>query len=191
MSENVVKVSNKSASRVVYKIPEMNIRREFYPHEAAREVDVKELELLSQQPGGRNLIYHYLMIHDEKVLKHLINGNPAIEYWLTEDKIPTWMNTCSLEEFQDALDFAPEGTKDLIKDYAFKMPLNDYSKRQALLDQLGFDVTTALKKAEEIANEKDPDAQPAASAVVTSTVTAKATPTVRRSTSTTIVKSVE
>lgn len=152
---DTVKVSNKSASRVVYKVPELNARRTFYPHEAARDIDIKELELLSQQPGGRNLIFNYLMVHDEKVLKHLLNGNPPIEYWLTEDKIESWMTSCSLAEFQDALDFAPEGTKDLIKDYAFKMPLNDYSKRQALKEQLGYDVTQAIENAKAIAAETD------------------------------------
>ena len=69
----------------------------------------------------------------------------APEYWLTEDNIPTWMNTCSLDEFKDGLDFAPEGVKELIKDHAINMPLNDMSKRDAIKTMLGFDVTKAIE----------------------------------------------
>jgi hypothetical protein len=83
------------------------------------------------------------------VLRYLINGEEAPEYWLTESNIPSWMETCSLDEFKDALDFAPEGTKDLIKQYAVSLPLNDYSKRQAIKEQLGFDVSTAIENSGE------------------------------------------
>lgn len=180
---NTTKVGNRSASRVVYKVPELNVRRTFYPHEPLRDIDIAELELFSQQPGGRMMIKNYLYIPDEKVLKHLLNTNVPIEYWLTEDKLPGWMTSCSLEEFQDALDFAPEGIKDLIKEYAFKLPLNDYSKRQALKDQLGYDVTQALENAKAIAAEGSgtSDSGSASTVKVTST---------RRSSTTSIVKPV-
>jgi hypothetical protein len=50
----------------------------------------------------------------------------------------------SLDAFLDALDFAPQGVIDLIKDYAVSMPMNDVEKRQALLKKTGFDVDKAL-----------------------------------------------
>jgi hypothetical protein len=138
-------ITNKSSGRVVYNIKEDGIRRVYYPHETKKNITVNELNKLVQQPGGRELLYHYLYVDDKEVLRYLINGVEAPEYWLTEDNIPNWMNTCSLDEFKDALDFAPEGTKDLIKQYAISLPLNDYSKRQAIKDQLGFDVTAAIE----------------------------------------------
>ena len=138
------KVINKSAGRVVYTLKEDNIRREFYPHQS-KEISVSELEKLVQKPGGLPLLYNYLLIDDPEVINYLINGEVAPEYWITEEKLPDWMKNCSLDEFKDALDFAPEGTKDLIKKYAVSLPLNDYSKRQAVKDQLGFDVTVAIE----------------------------------------------
>jgi hypothetical protein len=45
----------------------------------------------------------------------------------------------------DALDFAPEGVIALIKDEAVKTNLNDMSKREAILDKTGFDVTKAIE----------------------------------------------
>ena len=137
-------VSNKSAGFVIYNIKEDGIRREFYPNET-KEIAVKELQKLAQQPGGRTLLYDYLLINDAEIARYLITGEIALEYWIKPNEIPHWMETCSLPEFQDALDFAPEGTKDLIKKHAVSMPLNDYSKRQAIKDQLGFDVTTAIE----------------------------------------------
>lgn len=145
-------VSNKSAGIVVYNIPDLRVRREFYPHET-KKISSTELMSLSQMPGGRELIYDYLYISDEELLHNLINGEIAPEYYLTEDQIPTWMDNCSLDEFKDALDFAPDGAKDLIKKYAVTKPLNDFSKREAIKEQLGFDVTKAVENSKADAEE--------------------------------------
>lgn len=138
-------VYNKSAGHVVYKLPELGLRRQFYPREAKKDISVNELEKLAQTPGGRKLILNYLMVDDKEILEYLINGRVEPEYWIKEEDINKWMSTCTLEEFQDALDFAPEGTKDLIKAHAVSLPLNDMSKRDALKKQLGFDVNKALE----------------------------------------------
>ena len=146
--DKMCKVTNRSAGRVIYNIPEDHIRREFYNKET-KEIALSELEKLAQQPGGRKLIYNYLSIQDADAIGHLVNRPIEPEYWLTEDKIPEWMNTCSLDEFKDALDFAPEGIKDLIKKYSVSLPLNDFAKRQALFEQLGFNVTKSIENSGE------------------------------------------
>lgn len=138
-------VTNKSAGRVVYKIKEDGLRREFYSHETKERIPVSELTKLVQMPGGRELFYNYLYVDDEEILRYLITGEIAPEYFITEEELPAWMESCSLAEFQDALDFAPEGTKDLIKKYAVSMPLNDYSKREAIKQQLGFDISLMIE----------------------------------------------
>ena len=137
-------VYNKSAGRVVYRLPELGLRRQFYPGEKKKDISVNELEKLVQTPGGRKLILNYLMVDDKEILEYLINGRVEPEYWIKEEEIDNWMSTCLLDEFKDALDFAPEGTKDLIKAHAVSLPLNDMSKRAALKEQLGFDVSKAL-----------------------------------------------
>lgn len=141
------KVSNKSSGRVVYKNRELNIRREFYPHET-KKIEIEELEKVAQTPGGLNILLNYLMIEDKEVAYSLVNRDIPLEYWFNEKDIPNWMNNCSLDEFKDALDFAPQGTKDIIKQYAFEMPLNDMAKRRAIKDQLGFDIDVALRNSE-------------------------------------------
>ena len=172
-------VTNKSAGTVIYSIPEMHVRREFSPHET-KHLAVTELNALTMIPGGKNLLYNYLFINDEEVVRYLINGEVVPEYYLSEDQLPIWMDTCSLDEFKDALDFAPQGTKDLIKKYAIEKPLNDFSKREAIKQQLGFDVTKALenmKPEEETVDKKETNSN--------------SPKIVRRSTTTTIKKPVE
>jgi len=55
------------------------------------------------------------------------------------------MQTGSLDEFLDCLDFAPEGVKDLIKNLAVDLPLNDVAKREAIFNKLGFNVDNAIR----------------------------------------------
>lgn len=90
------------------------------------------------------------------------------------------MDSCSIDEFKDALDFAPDGTKDLIKKYAVSKPLNDYDKREAIKAQLGFDVSKAIENM-----KPDEDEKKAEKVISTSVVTG------RRSSTTTIKKPVE
>ena len=63
----------------------------------------------------------------------------------------------SMDEFLDCLDFAPDGVIDLVKNLAVTLKLNDYAKREAILEKTGFDVTKAIeinKATEEIKQEK-------------------------------------
>lgn len=52
-------VKNRSSNKVVYRIPELGIRREFMPGES-KKIDYEELEKLSYRPGGSNIIANYL-----------------------------------------------------------------------------------------------------------------------------------
>lgn len=141
-------VVNISSGQVVYSIPELRVRRVFSPREK-KNIEVSELEQLSQIPGGMELICNYLRVEDKEVVTHITNMEMPLEYWFTEDKLPQWMNTCGLDEFKDALDFAPAGIKDLIKKLAVSMPLNDYTKREAIKEQLGFDVSKAIENSKD------------------------------------------
>ena len=63
-------VKNRSVGMVVYNIREDNIRREFSPGETKR-ISFGELEKLSFQPGGRELMTDYLQIGRKKQLRTL------------------------------------------------------------------------------------------------------------------------
>ena len=68
-----------------YVVPEMNIRREFQPGET-KKIAFKELEALSYQPGGLELIQDYLQTTAEELTKEL-NVTTEPEYYIYEDKI--------------------------------------------------------------------------------------------------------
>ena len=78
-------VKNRSSSIVVYRIPETNLRREFEPGEIKR-VPFGELEKLTYQPGGRELLENFLQILEEEVTTDL-NVHREVEYDMSEAQI--------------------------------------------------------------------------------------------------------
>lgn len=140
-------VKNRSSSIVVYRIPETNLRREFEPGEIKR-VPFGELEKLTYQPGGRELLENFLQILEEEVTTDL-NVHREVEYDMSETQIRDLLLSGSLDAFLDALDFAPIGVIDLIKTMSVQLPLTDLNKRRALKEKTGFDVDRALIHVEE------------------------------------------
>ena len=146
-------VKNRSSSVVVYSIPESNLRRTFAPGESKR-IPFSELEKLTYQPGGRELIANFLQIMEEEVTQDL-NIHREPEYNMSEDQVRDLLLNGSLDAFLDALDFAPIGVIDLIKSLSVSLPITDFQKRQALLKKTGFDVDKAIAndKASKESNE--------------------------------------
>ena len=135
-------VKNRSSSVVVYSIPESNLRRTFAPGETKR-IPFSELEKLTYQPGGRELIANFLQIMEEEVTQDL-NIHREPEYNMSEAQVRDLILNGSLDAFLDALDFAPIGVIDLIKSLSVSLPITDYKKREALLKKTGFDVDKAI-----------------------------------------------
>lgn len=135
-------VKNRSSSVVVYSIPESNLRRTFAPGETKR-IPFSELEKLTYQPGGRELIANFLQIMEEEVTQDL-NIHREPEYNMSEAQVRDLILNGSLDAFLDALDFAPIGVIDLIKSLSVSLPITDFKKREALLKKTGFDVDRAI-----------------------------------------------
>lgn len=141
MAEKTYAVKNRSAGMAVYNIPGL-VRREFQPGEV-KLIPADELKQLSWQSGGRELMEGYLMIQDANATEEL-NLHTEQEYWMNEQQVAELLKTGSLDAFLDALDFAPAGVIDLIKQYAVALPLTDMNKADALKQKTGFDVSKAL-----------------------------------------------
>ncbi len=141
--DTMIKVVNRCTGRVGYYIPELRVDRQFSAKET-KDISFEELEALSFIPGGMPILQNYLVIRNEEALKELgLEVQP--EYYYTEEDIKKLLETGTLDEFLDCLDFAPEGTIDIVKKISVDLPLNDVSKRQALLDKTGFDVASVIK----------------------------------------------
>lgn len=152
-------VTNRSASSVVYSIPEDHIRREFAPGET-KKIKHGELEKLSYQEGGRALLAHYFLLKNDEALQDL--GIPTEpEYYMTEAQVIDLIKTGSLDAWLDCLDFAPEGVIEMIKKLSVSVPLNDYEKRRSLKEKTGFDVDAAIRHMEEEREDEESPKTPA------------------------------
>ena len=141
--KKLTNVTNRSSGRVVYRIPDHNIRRVFIAGET-KQLPYEELVWLSNQPGGRNLMTNKLQITDATVTKELdIHTEP--EYFMNEEQIKNMLQNGSVDEVLDALDFAPTGVIDIIKAQAVQLPVHDMRKRDAIKKVTGFDVTAAIE----------------------------------------------
>lgn len=181
----IYSVKNRSASTVIYSIPEMNnLRREFRPGEI-KSVTGSELIQLSYRPGGRRIIENYLLINNEEVLDGL-NMEVEPEYKLDEAGVVKLLKDGSEDQLIDCLNFAPEGVKDLVKAVALAMPLNDLNKCKIIKDMLGYDVLFVRSTNEQIAKESGAEAAPAPAkkrrVASTSAATNQTTTTVKRKT---------
>lgn len=158
--DTMYNVKNRSSSVVVYRIPESNLRREFAPGET-KKIPFGELEKLTYQQGGREMLEQFLQIVDEAVTSDL-NVHREVEYNMSESQVRDLLVSGSLDAFLDALDFAPIGVIDLIKSISVQLPLTDLNKRKALKEKTGFDVDKALTHIEEEkAEEKEHITPPA------------------------------
>ena len=152
-SNTMYLVTNRSASTVVYSIPEDRIRRSFAPGETKR-IRHGELEALSQSDGGKVIIGDYLLIRSQEAIDDL--GVPTEpEYYMTEEQVIDLMKNGSMDAWLDCLDFAPQGVMEMIKSLSVSVPLGDYNKRRALQEKTGFDVDAAIKHMEEEREEKE------------------------------------
>lgn len=136
------RVTNRSTSKVGYTLPEDKIRRMFAPGET-KVLPYWELEKLTFQPGGCNLIADYLLIENEEAINKL--GMPTEpEYYMTRNQVIELMQSGSIDAWIDCLNFAPKGVIDMIHDLSVSLPLNDVAKRQVLKEHTGFDVDAAI-----------------------------------------------
>lgn len=144
--KKVFNVKNRSSSTTVVRIPELGIRKEFAPGETMR-MTFEELEKLSYQPGGRELMGNFLQVFEDEINDEL--GIPReAEYYMNEQQIIDLLRNGSIDQFKDCLDFAPIGVIDLVKQFSVQLPLTDTVKIRALKEKTGFDVEKALANKE-------------------------------------------
>lgn len=142
-----VNVKNRSDSNAGYLLPDSGIRRSWTPGEIKKNITVGELEQVTYVAGGLIIIQDYLLINDQEVCEYLgLKTEP--EYFYSEEDVRTLLNSGTLDQLLDCLDFAPEGVLDLIKKISVEIKLNDISKREAIKSKLKFDVTAAIINSE-------------------------------------------
>ena len=147
-------VTNRSASRVCYSIPELGIKiRDFQPNET-KKLPYEELEALTYVPGGLALMRDYLQIAEIKARDALV-GKVEPEYNMTAEQVKNLILTPNnYDEWLDCLDFAPEGVIDMIKTLAVQLPLTDTVKMQQFKEKTGVDIARQIQAQKEMEAEE-------------------------------------
>lgn len=148
----LVKITNRYNGMASYEIADLGINRLFMAGET-KEVTAEEVRKLSYSIGGKTLLKDYLVIDNAELVEEIL-GPVEPEYYYTENDVRNLLEKGSLAELQDCLDFAPEGTIELVKKVAVETKLNDIQKRKAILDGASFDVNTAVMVNEETEDER-------------------------------------
>ena len=152
--KKIVRVTNRDNGHVGYRIPDMNnLVRDFSANET-KNITVEELKKLAYISGGPTLIRYYLVIEDPEVVEEIL-GDVEPEYYYNEEDVKKLLLNGSLDELKDCIEFAPKGTVDLVKQLAVELPLNDITKRKAILDMTGFNVDAAIMINEETKDEME------------------------------------
>lgn len=147
----LISVKNRNNGNTGYTLSDGGIIRQFLPGET-KQLEKSELEQLMFQPGGKYILENYLIIQDQNIVSELL-GEVEPEYNYTEAEIKELLLNGSEDQLKDCLDFAPDGVKELIKQMAVDMKLNDMRKRRIIGDYFSFDINGAIEFREE--NEKE------------------------------------
>ena len=138
-----VRVENRASAIVCYRVPESKTIRRFVPREV-KEIEMGELRQAIQIPGTRRLIESALIIHNKEAVEELLPYAEP-EYFYDKNDVDFLLERGTLDQLRDALDFAPAGVIDLIREQAVTNELNDMRKREAILEATNFNVTKAIE----------------------------------------------
>ena len=149
----LIKVTNRDNGSIGYSIPDLgNLQRRFESGET-KEVSMEELRKLSYTIGGSVILKEYLLIHNKEAVEELL-GTVEPEYYYEEEDVKNLLEKGTLDELKDCLDFAPEGTIELVKKVAVETELNDIRKRAAIQEATGFNINSAIEINKETSEEK-------------------------------------
>lgn len=94
------------------------------------------------------------MIADMKTATEILGMKPEPEYFFTDKNIIYLIQNGSQDEWLDALDFAPQGVIDLIKDYCIRLPITDFNKMEAFKNKFGIDLDKIIRNMRDVARDE-------------------------------------
>jgi len=143
-----VKVWNRATGTVGYELPDLRISRVWVGTGNLQMVSVEELEALRYLPGGANLMNKYLLVKDQDVCEFLgMNTDP--EYFYDENDIKVLLDSGTMDQLLDCLEFAPTGVLDLLKKTAVDTKLDSAEKRKAISEHLKVNIDSMIKNNED------------------------------------------
>lgn len=159
--DTLVSIRNMVNHKVVYVLPDWNRKVVFEPFQE-RKIPAGELRALHYTTGGYNLLHNYLCVENTDLKAEFEIPKDQIEYdWKLNDIKYLLLNNNSLiESLQDALDFAPEGIREMIIDYAVIWKIPDSNKRKVISQMTGIDIDKQIEFSELVDDDVTKDTTP-------------------------------
>ena len=154
MEQKIISVTNRNAGWTGYTLPDTNTNRQFAPKET-KKIPLEELQQLQYAPGGEYMLKNCFIINDMDALTALNMENVEPEYFYTETEVRTLLETGTLDQLEDCLNFAPDGVIDLIKTIAVEIELPDTRKRKLISEKTGLNIDNAIMVNTIMATEED------------------------------------
>lgn len=144
--ETMIEVQNLTDNVVAYNVPETGLLREFAGQQV-RKISAGELRMLYSARGGKALLENYLSIKDKDLAKEFNISDDSFdhEYNWTEKDVDTVLKYGSLDALKDALEFGPDGIKELIVDRAVALKIPDTNKLKAIEEFTGRNVSYMIE----------------------------------------------
>lgn len=107
--------------------------------------------------GILNIFKNYVSVDDKEIQEKLgIDVTEDVEYnWTVNDVDKVLMDVTKIDNLEDALNFAPDGIKDLIVERAVALRIPNMTARELIKKATGSDISTMISnlEAEEASNE--------------------------------------
>lgn len=145
----LIPVRNMVDHKVVYTIPELSRRVVFEPFQE-KKVPASELRALNYSTGGEILLHNYLCVLSNDMRTEFNIPADQVEYdWTIKDihRVLEDLNS-PIEALEDALDFAPDGIRELIVDSAVKWKIPDSNRRKVISRMTGVNIDKMIEFAE-------------------------------------------
>lgn len=138
-----IMVENMCGHRIGIFLQSSNQRRYFEPN-VPMPMKVADIRELNWQSGGQYMLMNQLRIKNKDLAYEIGVPEDLIEYWWTTQDIVNALTTSSLDVFLDALDWAPEGIIEQMKNQAIKLEISDNRRIKALQERTGADITAII-----------------------------------------------
>lgn len=154
----IVPVKNLMSYQVGYKTLN-GVARHFAPHQVIN-ITAGELRELTYERGGLVLLQNYLQVGNKSLAQEFGISDDMVEYNWTEKDIIDALTTADIDVLLDALDFAPDGIIEELKNKAIELEIADNNRISAINKRLGVDISQIIKNKHVYDNATETTEQP-------------------------------
>ena len=154
MSEDRVLVRNLTNYDVIYVDNNGGVQsRVVFKAQQQQPLNREMVERMRYDTGGSYLIKHYLSVQDEEIRQEIGISSEDVEYDYTEEDVLTLLENDDVPGILDALDFGPEGIKDLIVEKAVSLPIKNQDTIKAISEKTGQNIQNKINLIEQLSKE--------------------------------------